>query len=55
MSDNKLDDKIEDLIERWHSQSTEMSLYEYLGMTWGEYVTWVETNSVPPEYTPPSY
>jgi len=55
MSDNQLDNQIDDLLDQWHDQYTDIPLHEYLGMTWGEYMTWVETNSVPSDYTPPSY
>jgi hypothetical protein len=35
------DDDIDDLIDEWHEGDYDMPLHQFLGMTWGEYTTWV--------------
>lgn len=35
-------DEIDDYIERWHNSDSELSIFEYLGMTEEEYFLWVE-------------
>ncbi len=33
--------QIDDFIEVWHQAESELSLHEFLGMTWEEYSAWV--------------
>ena len=41
--------KIDDMVDEWHDGASELLLHEYLGWTFQEYKTWVES-SVPPRY-----
>lgn len=37
-------DEIDDYIEQWHSSDSELSIFEYLGMSEEEYFLWVEND-----------
>lgn len=39
---------IHDFIGEWHDSESELSLHEYLGMTWEEYKAWAERDELPP-------
>ena len=45
--------QIEKMIEDWHFNGAGegQELHEYLGWTWEEYVTWVNTGIIPNGYT----
>jgi hypothetical protein len=34
-------DQIDDFIDLWHRSESELSLHEFLGMSWEEYSAWV--------------
>lgn len=41
-------EELNDLIDAWHDgPDTDQALHEYLGWTWEQYVTWVETDVMP--------
>lgn len=35
-------DEIDDYVERWHNTDSDVSIFDYLGMTEEEYLLWVE-------------
>lgn len=37
-------DEIDDYVEKWHDTDTDISIYEFLGMTEEEYLLWVEND-----------
>lgn len=37
-------EQIDDYVEQWHETDTELSVYDYLGMTEEEYFLWVEAD-----------
>ena len=39
-------DKIDDYIDQWHDSSSELELYDYLGMTQKEYRLWVHVPDI---------
>lgn len=42
-------EELNDLIDAWHDRpDTGQELHEYLGWTWEQYATWVETDTMPP-------
>lgn len=41
------EEELEKLIEDWHTSYNELLLHEFLGWTWEEYKTWVETEQIP--------
>lgn len=41
-------DQIDDFIDLWHEGGSELSLHEFLGMTWEEYSAWVVNPSLLP-------
>lgn len=36
-------DNIDDLLEEWHNSNSQLSIIEYLGLTFKQYGHWVET------------
>lgn len=40
-------EQIDDCIEQWHDAQTLVSLHVFLGMTWGEYRTWLTEHWLP--------
>jgi hypothetical protein len=40
-------ENIDDLIDEWYESDSELSLYEYLGLTFEEYGIWITTNKLP--------
>lgn len=40
------ENKIDDLIDEWHSGDSEKELYEYLGMSLTEYKAYIETGNL---------
>src|SRR5208337_2218006 len=43
-----LPEEIDDFVQGWHQSDSNKELYEFLGMTWDEYATWVADASVLP-------
>ncbi len=43
-----LPEQIEDFVQWWHQSDSNKELYEFLGMTWDEYATWVADSSIVP-------
>ena len=39
--DKALPEEIDDFVQGWHQSDSNKELYEFLGMTWDEYATWV--------------
>ena len=37
-------DEIDDYVERWHNTDSDISIFDYLGMTEEEYLLWVEND-----------
>lgn len=46
--DRVLADRIDDCVEWWHTDDTDESLHEYLGMDREEYEHWLTTGQLPP-------
>lgn len=43
-----LPEEIDDFVQGWHQSDSNKELYEFLGMTWDEYATWVADASILP-------
>jgi len=43
-----LPEEIDDFVQGWHQSDSNKELYEFLGMTWDEYATWVANASIFP-------
>ena len=43
LTGDALPDEIDDCIDQWHDGSSELPLHTYLGMSWDEYATWIES------------
>ncbi len=41
-------EEIDDWIDEWHDTPQEQELYEYLGMNWAEYSSWVSMPEILP-------
>ncbi len=41
-------EEIDDFVDKWHESSQDVSLHEYLGMTWEEYSAWVAEPDILP-------
>lgn len=37
-------DEVDDYVEKWHDTDTDISIFDYLGMTEEEYLLWVEND-----------
>jgi predicted transcriptional regulator len=46
--DKVLPEEIDDFVQGWHQSDSNEELYEFLGMTWDEYATWVTDASILP-------
>lgn len=45
MDYEKISKLMEDAVDEWHAGDSPKSLVEYLGMTWSEYVAWVDNSA----------
>jgi hypothetical protein len=41
------EERLEDLIELWHTGDSELPLYEFLRLTWKEYADYLENRLTP--------
>lgn len=50
------EDQMEHLIDAWHEDDdSTQQLWEYVGMTWGQYSRWVNGQGLPEGWVPPVY
>ena len=48
LSGEALPDEIDDFVDRWHENDSDLSIHEFLGMTREEYLSWVKDPNVLP-------
>lgn len=47
-----MNEELDDLVGQWHDSDKQVSLHEYLGMSWEEYAVWAEFDIAPGDNIP---